>query len=114
LVLSGSGFSIDSFSARVGVGAGGGISYSPTGTKPDPGAKCKTNSIGFYADATVAYGPFGGGGSANYGSTQDVNGNGFPEWHEYGGTGPGLEFGMFERWGFATSAGAGVEITRNF
>lgn len=110
LVITGADGDITSVGARVGVGAGGGASWSPEGGPPDSSPpKCATNGIGLYADGSLTWYVLGGGVQANYGGTNTSNGQGMVE---YSSSGLVTDIGI--RVGHQASIGVGVEGTHYF
>lgn len=99
IVLTGTGFSVDSFSLRLGIGVGKGVSFNPKGGKPAANAPCHSNSLGFYAEAEVGKGPFSVGAGVNAGITLDQNTN-FSSYH-----------GLEPEYGLGSSSGAGQFVT---
>ena len=118
IVVAGTGFSVDSFSLRLGAGKGSGVSFNPKGGKPAENAPCHSNSFGVFAEAELGKGPFSIGAGVNSGFTLDQN----LHFSTYGGWEPEYGLGSSEGAGkFFTlgveceeEASAGVEFTHTF
>ena len=74
--LPGFGFHLCSFSARLGIGLGSGLSFDPNGSQPDPNAQAGANSLGWYKDASAGLGPLEIGLASESGITESYNNDG--------------------------------------
>lgn len=110
ITLSGSDGDFDSISFRGGVGAGGGLSFSPDGGPPDESPpSCASNGIGVAIEGAISVGPLGVGIQGVYGGTSGSGGM-----HEYAGINPGSDLPVTSRRGLQAQVGVGLELTRYF